>query len=68
VKIFYLELFDNNIGPKGASALGASLSYGHNLSLLTLKLDFNQSMGTEGEYSRPQQSVDIIRVYYCRCW
>jgi hypothetical protein len=52
VKIFYLELFDNNIGPKGASALGASLSYGHNLSLLTLKLDFNQSMGTEGGMSQ----------------
>ena len=49
VKIFYLELFDNNIGPRGAGALGSSLSYGNNLSLLTLKLDFNHSLGVEGE-------------------
>lgn len=48
VKIFYLELFDNNIGPRGAGALGSSLSYGNNLSLLTLKLDFNHSLGVEG--------------------
>lgn len=50
VKLFYLELLDNNIGPRGANALGASLSYGHNLSLLTLKLDFNQSLGNDGKF------------------
>lgn len=49
VAINFLELLDNNIGPKGATALGAALSYGHNVSLLTLKLDYNQSLGSEGK-------------------
>jgi hypothetical protein len=48
VAVSFLELLDNNIGPKGANALGASLSFGYNISLLTLKLDYNQSMGSEG--------------------
>jgi hypothetical protein len=48
VQISYLELFENNIGSKGAMALGSSLSKGHNLSLLTLKLDYNMSIGTHG--------------------
>jgi len=48
VQIAYLELMDNNIGPKGALALGTSLSQGNNLSLLTLKLDYNTTMGTSG--------------------
>ena len=48
VKISFLELFDNNIGSRGANALGTSLSYGHNLSLLTLKLDYNPTIGDEG--------------------
>ena len=33
---------------RGAMALGTSLSRHHNLSLLTLKLDFNASLGDEG--------------------
>jgi Ran GTPase-activating protein (RanGAP) involved in mRNA processing and transport len=48
VKISYLELFDNEIGPRGALALGVALSKGHNLSLLTLKLDFNTQLGNTG--------------------
>lgn len=48
VAISFLELLDNNIGPRGANALGQSLSYGHNISLLTLKLDYNPTLGTEG--------------------
>jgi hypothetical protein len=48
VQIQYLELLDNNIGPRGGLALGASLSQRHNLSLLTLKLDYNSTLGTEG--------------------
>ena len=48
VKLSYLELLDCNIGPRGANAIGASLSRGHNLSLLTLKLDYNSSLGDEG--------------------
>lgn len=39
---------DCNVGPKGANALGNSLSYGHNVSLLTLKLDYNHTLGSEG--------------------
>jgi hypothetical protein len=39
VKIAYLELLDNNIGPRGGSALGSALSQGNNISLQTLKLD-----------------------------
>ena len=49
VQLTYLELLDNNIGPKGANALGQSLSYGHNLSLMTLKLDYNSTLGVEGK-------------------
>lgn len=48
VQIQYLELLDNNIGPRGGLALGASLSQRHNLSLLTLKLDYNSTLGTDG--------------------
>ena len=46
VKIGYLELLDNNIGPKGAMSIGQSLAQGRNLSLLTLRLDYNASLGT----------------------
>lgn len=49
VQLNYLELLDNNITGMGANALGVSLSFGHNLSLLTLKLDYNNSLGDEGE-------------------
>ena len=45
VKIGYLELLDNNIGPKGAMSIGQSLAQGRNLSLLTLRLDYNASLG-----------------------
>ena len=55
VAISFLELLDNNIGPRGASALGQSLSYGHNLSLLNLKLDYNQTLGSEGKVRSTQR-------------
>lgn len=48
VKIAFLELLDDNIGPKGAAALGGALSVGLNLSLLTLNLDYNGTLGTDG--------------------
>ena len=48
MQIAYLELFDVGIGPKGMYALGQSLSAGKNLSLCTLKLDYNISIGAEG--------------------
>ena len=50
VQITYLELFDDGVGPKGALALGQSLSSGRNLSLCTLKLDYNVSIGAEGTW------------------
>lgn len=48
IKIGYLELLDNNIGAKGAMGLGQSLSQGRNLSLLTLRLDYNATLGCDG--------------------
>lgn len=50
VKISFLELMDDDVGPRGAMALGMSMSKGHNLSLLTLKLDFNTLLGSQGLY------------------
>lgn len=48
VQISYLELLDNNIASRGALALGNSLGRHNNLSLLTLKLDYNTTLGDEG--------------------
>ena len=48
VQLNYLELIDCNVGPRGGLALGASLSKGKNMSLLTLKLDYNATLGTAG--------------------
>jgi hypothetical protein len=48
VQISYLELLDNNISARGALALGNSLGRHNNLSLLTLKLDYNTTLGDEG--------------------
>ena len=48
MKISFLELLDDKIGPRGAMALGTSLSQSNNLSLLTLKLDYNSQLGLEG--------------------
>jgi len=51
VIITYLEIIDDIIGPKGALALGHSLSFGQNLSLQILKLDYNSHFGVEGLYN-----------------
>lgn len=48
IPLVYLELLDNNIGLRGATALGSALSVGNNISLLTLKLDYNVTLGSEG--------------------
>lgn len=71
VKITYLELLDDGIGPRGAMALGLSLSYGHNLSLLTLKLDYNASLGAEGVINlcrglRTNISLKQLHMQYCQ--
>lgn len=69
VQISFLELLDNNIGVRGALALGNSLSQRHNLSLLTLKLDYNSTLGTAGEGSTVQSctSYRIINYRACIC-
>ena len=71
VKIAYLELLDNNIGPRGALALGTSLSKGNNLSLLTLKLDYNGTLGSEGLNNlcrglRTNISMKQLHLQYCK--
>lgn len=71
VKIAYLELLDNNIGPRGALALGTSLSKGNNLSLLTLKLDYNGTLGSEGLSNlcrglRTNISMKQLHLQYCK--
>jgi hypothetical protein len=70
VKISFLELFDNNIGPRGANALGMALSFGHNLSLLTLKLDYNPTLGDEGVINlckglRTNSTLKQLHIQFC---
>ena len=70
VQLTYLELFDDGVGPKGALALGQSLSAGKNLSLATLKLDYNTSLGAEGVMSlcrglRTNISLMELHLSYC---
>lgn len=48
IKINLLDLLGNEIGPRGALSLGRSLCMGVNKSLLSLKLDFNRSLGCDG--------------------
>ena len=70
VQLTYLELFDDGVGPKGALALGQSLSAGKNLSLATLKLDYNACLGAEGVISlcrglRTNISLMELHLAYC---
>lgn len=70
VAISYLELLDNNIGPRGGNALGMALSFGHNLSLLTLKLDYNHTFGDDGMVNlcrglRTNISLKQLHVQFC---
>lgn len=48
VQITHLQLMDNQIGGPGCLALGEALMLGGNTSLMTLRLDHNAGMGTEG--------------------
>jgi len=70
VQISYLELLDNNVGLRGCMALGAALGQGGNVSLLTLKLDYNTTLGTAGvEYLcrglRTNISLRQLHLAYC---
>lgn len=71
VKIGFLELLDNNIGPKGCMGLGQSLSQGRNLSLLTLRLDYNHSLGYEGVANlshglRTNKTLKQLHLSFCQ--
>lgn len=71
VKLSYLELLDCHIGPTGANALGISLSRGNNLSLLTLKLDYNSSFGDQGlemlcKGLRTNITLKQLHLQFCR--
>jgi Leucine Rich repeat len=70
VKIGYLELIDNSIGPRGGLALGIALSRGNNLSLLTLKLDCNTTFGAGGVQNlcnglRTNISLKQLHMMFC---
>lgn len=70
VKISYLELLDNNIGARGCLALGTALSKGNNLSLLTLNLDYNMTIGSIGTMSlcrglRTNKTLRKLSMQYC---
>ena len=70
VAIAYLELFDNNVGARGALALGRSLSCDMNKSLMTLKLDYNSSLGAEGVTAlcrglRTNSTLKQLHLPYC---
>ena len=71
VQVSYLELFDNNIGPVGGMALGQSLAHGGNLSLLTLKLDYNSTFGTKGVVNlckglRSNSTLKQLHLQFCQ--
>eukprot|EP00605_Chrysophyceae_sp_TOSAG23-4_P001700 GSChrysophyteH1.ASY1.ANO1.1869.1 assembled CDS len=71
VKLNYLELLDNNIGPRGCLALGHSLAKGGNVSLLTLNLDYNGQIGSLGVQNlcrgmRTNYSLRNLSMQYCQ--
>lgn len=71
VKIAFLELLDNHIGPKGALGLGQALAQGRNLSLLTLRMDYNPSLGYEGIANlsrglRTNKTLKQLHLSFCQ--
>jgi hypothetical protein len=70
VQISFLELLDNNISARGALALGNSLGRHNNLSLLTLKLDYNTTLGDEGIVNLCRglrTNATLKQVFTCKC-
>ena len=66
----YLELLDCGVGYRGAHALGQSLMCGQNRSLLTLKLDYNSSLGSDGcralcQGLRTNATLKQLHLCYC---
>ena len=48
VKILFLQLLDCKVSIRGCESLGNALKIGANKSLVTLQLDHNQTVGSEG--------------------
>lgn len=48
MQIKYLELLDCNLSYRSGLSLGIALTRGNNVSLLTLKLDYNNEFGALG--------------------
>jgi len=70
IKLSYLELLDCNLTYRSGIALGTSLSRGNNLSLLTLKLDFNSGFGSAGLHQlclglRTNISLRQLHLQFC---
>ncbi|KAJ8606000.1 hypothetical protein CTAYLR_010125 [Chrysophaeum taylorii] len=70
IAITFLELLDNNVGAAGARCLGQALMYGQNRSLVTLKLDYNYTLGSEGVAAlcqglRTNSSLRQLHLPYC---
>lgn len=71
VALSYLELLDCNVGTFGAKSLGRSLSFGQNKSLMTLKLDYNSTLGAQGVAAlcvglRTNSSLKQLHLAYCQ--
>lgn len=71
VRISYLEILHDNISTRGCLAIGSSLSKGKNLSLLTLKLDYNCNIGTAGVINlcngiRTNMTLKQLHLSYCK--
>ena len=63
-------MLDNNLTYRSGIALGNSLSAGHNLSLLTLKLDYNIEFGSNGLHHlclglRTNKSLRQLSLQFC---
>jgi len=70
VQLEYLEVFDSGVGSRGCRALGVSLMVGANKSLQTLRLDYNDQVGSEGCVNiarglRSNVSLKQLHLPYC---
>ena len=70
LQLAYLELFNNGIGATGAFALGRSLSCMMNRSLITLSLDYNMTLKSEGVAAlcqglRTNSTLKKLSLRYC---
>ena len=71
IQLQYLELTHNEITAVGAFALGRSLSCMMNLSLITLNLDYNMTLGSEGVAAlsqglRTNSTLKKLSLRYCK--